>query len=191
MGRGQDLNYTNLGGRRATCLEKYGANSPLKSPDILEKMIKTNLDRYGVKFYLEKTDIPRHTQESKEKAHQTKKKNGSYGKSKSEDKRYEYLCESLGENIIERQKTINSWSIDFYNKETGEYEEFRGDYFHGRNHAYEELISMAEVHEAKTGKNTSQYRTIAGTKLRDIKKEEWFKENGLVLNIIWESDFLP
>jgi len=124
------------------------------------------------------------------KVHKTKKRNGSYGKSGAEDKRYEYLCEHINSNNIERQISINGWSIDFYDYSCNEYEEFRGDYFHGRNYTHEELIEMAEIHEAKTGKSKSQYRTIAGTKLRDAEKEQWFADNGLALRIVWETDFI-
>ena len=125
-------------------------------------------------------------QEIHRKRHQTKKKNGTYGKSKTEDLRYKYLNE---DREIERQPTVNGWSIDFYDKSYDEYEEFRGDYWHGKNRSCEELIRMAEKQEQKTGKR-SQYRTIAETKTRDEDKEKWFRENGLVLRIVWEGDFL-
>ena len=158
--------------------ERWNKKTEKQKQDIIAKQKQT---------WSNKTD--KEITEITNKTHQTKKRNNSYGKSGTEELRYKYLCLEYGEYDVERQISINGWSIDFYLHMEKIYEEFRGDYFHGRKYSVDELIEMADKHEAKTGKK-SQYRTIAGTKLRDEKKDKWFKDNGLELRIIWETDFL-
>ena len=41
------LNDVNKGQRTATCMEKYGAPTPLQSKEILEKTVRTNQEKYG------------------------------------------------------------------------------------------------------------------------------------------------
>jgi len=206
MKRYGNPHYNNIDQHKQTCIEKYGVSNvsqikevrekkiitilknfgvsnPMKSESIKNKAKKTNLKRYGCTNPMQNEGIIK-------KGHETKKRNNSYGKSKLEDLRYSYLCEQVNSNNIERQIPINGWSIDFFDSSVNEYEEFRGDYFHGRKYSVEQLLRMAGEREAISGKSKSQYRTIATTKLRDIEKDKWFADNGLVLRVIWESDFL-
>ena len=43
--------------RRKTCVEKYGATSPLKSPEIKERAKKKNMEKYGVPWSLMNPEI--------------------------------------------------------------------------------------------------------------------------------------
>lgn len=107
------------------------------------------------------------------KRHITKKKNGSYGKSKSEDKYFEYLKENLDPNV-ERQAFHKGFNIDFYSPKYDIYIQFDGDYWHGYLNTKEELMK---------GK---QGRYI----LKVIEKDK--EQNQLIDNLIRirESEFL-
>lgn len=132
--------------------------------DILEKRKATFIEKYGV-------ENPSQHEEIIKKIHQTKKANGSYGKSKIEDNFYLYLCRVFNSDNIERSKIVNGWSIDFYLKQIDVYLQLDGIYYHGLDRPVD------QIKQFKTVTDYTIYKTI----LRDQKQNQWFAENKLKL----------
>ena len=201
--------------REETWMKKYGVDNPLKNDSVQRKRIETLNNNFGVNSPFESIEIRQSAKNTmfdrygyenpfKEeairdswdrfdmaiKAHETKKHNGSYGKSQIEDFHYKVLCLTYNNVNIERQKPTNSWSIDFYFPGDDTYRDFHGAYFHGKNETHDSLIEKAIIYESKTGKSKSQYRTIANTIIRDELKQQYFSDNNINYEVIWEDDFL-
>jgi hypothetical protein len=190
-----DLHNNMTEEKKLARIEKIRETQLSKDDEFYEKRNvktrKTKEERYGDPNYVNITE------ESKRKRHETMKRNGSYGKSKTEDMFYTSLIEAFDAMDIVRQKRVigcgkdvkGIWALDFYIISLDLYVRFNGDYFHGRNFSVEELIALAENREKINGK-VSQYRKIAETKQLDKIKDIWFKENNLKMVVVWETDFL-
>jgi len=114
-----------------------------------------------------------------QKVHETKKKNGSYNKSKAEDRCYEHLCPVFGEHNVVRQKLLNGWSIDFYVVSFDLYIQFDGYYYHGKGRDLEEIA------EFKTETDKTIYQTV----LRDQEQNLWCTQNNINFMRIEELSF--
>ena len=111
------------------------------------------------------------------------KKNGTYKKSKSEDKFYEFLCEKFDKDDIERQKLIDGHNqpIDFYIKSIDIYIQFDGVYWHG---LHKPINILRE--EAKTSKRTANlYKCY----YKDKRQNKWFLKNNLKLVRVTDKEF--
>lgn len=179
------------------CLEKYGVTVPSKSEAIKQKMKNTNLERHGVEWPLQNKNIydkvlqtnldrygaenPYNQQSVKDKAnsptackkrHETMKHNGSYAKSKPEDRVYEILCERFSFDDVERWKLMNNrWPIDFYVKSIDTYIQYDGVYWHGLNRKIKELKSSDKPRD----------KNIYKKWLIDREQDQWFVDNELRL----------
>lgn len=127
--------------------------------EINEKRISTFKEKYGI-------SNPSLNKEVIAKIHESKKKNGSYGKSKIEIK-FGLFLEKFG--TVELQKFINGWAIDYYLKNI--YIQLDGVYYHGLDRSLDEIGKF----RTETDKN------IYTTYLRDRKQDQWFKDNNLSL----------
>lgn len=189
--------------RVTTCIERFGGISPMHSQKTKDKTAKTIIDRYGTHFSntdevkekkkatcLEKYGVDSYTKtdefkakidwsELNRKGYRTRKENGISPISKIEKKFGDFLRQHFGE--IEDQTEVNGWLIDFYIPILDVYVQFDGDYWHGLDVTIEQLLEQAD--------RKPQFSTIAGTKLRDQKKVEWFSQNGKKLIRIRESLF--
>lgn len=186
---------------KQTCLKKYGGHSPLSSQDIKNKISETNILKYGghpckninvlekkkatcLKKYgqdsFSKTDefkFRLNWAEISKKGFETKKRNGISPRSKIELKFELFLKENF--LIVENQINVNNWWIDFYLQEKDTYIQFNGDYWHGYERTQEQLMSS----------NSKQDKVIAATKLRDSRKEVFFKENNMKLITVRDYEF--
>ena len=146
--------------------EKHGVDNPAKNPDVAKKM--SNSMKNG----------------GRQKAHETKKKNGTYKKSKGEDMLYDLLCEKFNEKNVERQVPVLNNVIDFLLKfnEKNIYIEFNGEYWHGTLKNIKEL----EKDALNGGK---QAKKIVNHYYRDLKLIEYFEENGLKFIQITDTEF--
>lgn len=185
------------------CLEKYGVITPLTSNSCIEKGKKTSYDKFGVsdprssefvKKKREETNIRIYgkstflatdenrtilrTKEVREHIHAVLKRNGTYGKSKIEDRFYNALIDQFG--IVERQVNINGWLIDFYVKSIDTYIQFDGVYWHGLDRNLEEICKF--VHKRD--------RVIYNKFLTDRKQDNWFKKSGFRLVRITDKQFM-
>lgn len=140
---------------KESLIKKYGANNPMRC-----KEVKAKFDHKMIQ----------------KKGHDTKKKNGSYGKSKTEDAFFTYLCENFGN--VERQIVMGNWCIDFKVNDT--YIQFDGVYWHGLDR---------ELRMIESSKNPRDV-IILQTRKRDEAQNLWFKRNELKLIRITDRDFL-
>jgi len=163
---------------KKTNLERYGTEQSLQSHEIRNKIKQTNLERYGVENPFQSDEIKAKFDydEMSRKRHQTKKKNGTYGKSKAEDRIYRLLCEYLGKESVKRQVMLNSWSIDFKVKNT--FIQFDGIYYHGLDR------DISEIKKFKHNIDKIIYKTY----LRDQQQNAWCKENNINFIRIIETD---
>ena len=156
--------------RKKTMLKNYGVEHPLQSKILKEKSKKTCLERYGVSSASKLPSI-------QDKRHQTMKENGSYNKSKAEDRFYDFLCERFGKKTVERQIRVNNWNIDF--KINDIYVQFDGVYWHGLDRPLQEIKSS----------NNPRDKVILETFYRDQFQDQWFKKNNLKLIRITDKQF--
>lgn len=141
----------------STWVEKYGVDNPAKSRQVMSKIDQTSLHRKG---------------------HETRKRLGTYAKSKIEDRFYECLCMLFGVENVERQVMINDWSVDFLvNKEI--YVQFDGIHWHGLDRDIDLIRSSCKPVDA----------VIAKTYQRDTEQNKWFAENKLTLVRITDKQF--
>lgn len=162
-----------------TNTERYGAENPWASKEIRQKIKDTNLKKYGVSNPMSLPEFSNKVdwKKARAKSHQTKKKNGSYGKSIAEDNFYSFLLASFPGRAISRQEVINGWSIDFLIDST--YIQFDGEYFHGLDR------TISTIKEFKNPIDKVIYKTY----LRDLEQIEWFKENNKKLVRITDKEF--
>ena len=202
--------------RVRTCVEKYGDTSPMHSTQVLErrsenlfekygvrhamqipgvhaKGVETMIERYGVHHALlhkptkDKVNWP----ERCKRAHETMKRNGTYRKSKPEDRLYTILCQRFDANDVERQVhvpgTPKQWSFDFLVRSTGTYIQLDGVYWHGLDRP------ITEHHTSLNPRSHSITKKWA----TDRAQEKWFVEHKLCLlritddAIVTYDDALP
>ena len=116
---------------------------------------------------------------AKIKQHETKKLNGTYGKSKIEDEFYIVLCNVFGIENIERQKLVNGWAIDFYLKLLDLHIQFDGRYYHGLDRPIEEIKLF------KTKSDTKVFETY----IRDKNQDIYFAQHNLKLLRVTDKEF--
>lgn len=75
---------------QSTCMNYYGVSNPGSISEIKEKVVKTNIVRYGVPcgFMTEKCIKNAHSNEAKHKSYQTKKRNGTFSTSQTENQTF-------------------------------------------------------------------------------------------------------
>ena len=129
--------------------------------------------------------------EVRAKQHATMKRNGSYGKSKVEDRYFLKLEEQYGKGNVERQKPYgpgNKWAADFYIPLIDKFIEVQGNWTHGgepfdaNNSLHQEILQ-----KWKKKAESSLYYQIAVQvwTVTDPEKRKWAKDN----NLDWEEIF--
>lgn len=185
---------------RNTCEEKYGKKCVFQLKGVREKAVRsttseaarrkrkeTCLSRYGVEVASSSDEVKLKISIANSRPgvcsqrHETMKKNGSYGKSKTEDEFYSVLCNAFGSDNVDRQVTLpeTRWPIDFYVKTIDSYVQLDGVYWHGIGR------DVDEVAEHKTKRDVTIHRKM----LTDLTQCEWFKANGKILIRITDKEF--
>lgn len=189
--------------RRITCLDRYGAETIMESVDGLHNFKQSMIKKYGVEnsqqvesvrlksritctklygvatgFQTQKNRKIVTSKETQIKKHESRKKNGTYHHSRSENRFFtelslEFNCE------IDRHVSINGWDIDFYVKSLDSYIQFDGVYYHGLDRPLE--IIKKHKHPIDV--------TIENTYYRDIEQINWFKTNNKRLIRITDKEF--
>jgi len=170
--------------RDKTCIERYGTTVPTKSTSIKIKTQATNVERYGVPFPMMNEDIKARMVESLRqndlqeiaiKRIETMKRNGSFRKSRAEDKMYTLLVEHFGTEDVERNKRPEgtAWPIDFYVRSVDAWIQVDGVYWHG-------LDGQLEEHRKRAG-DDSHSRIIVYKWETDRRQERWFAERNMRL----------
>ncbi len=167
--------------RRQTSLAHYGVDHPFQAAEVREKSKVTWLKRYGVSNPASSPVIKAKIDQQAlhAKGHATRKANGTYARSKIEDRFYVELCTYFGCDNVERQARVNNWSIDFYVKSIDTYIQFDGVHWHGLDRPIEEIKES----------NAAVDRVIASTNDRDIKQNAWFAANDMRLVRITDMQF--
>lgn len=168
---------------KQTCLKKYGKESYMQTKEFRDKSKKTNIEKYGV-------DHPNKNSEQLNKIFNTMRENGSYRKSKPEDKIYECLSQKF--SYIERQYNKDPrypFRCDFYIPELDLFIEYQGYQGHGKhpfNEQNEEDIKLLHYWEEKSrelklnGERKTQYLDYIRTwTISDPIKRLYALENNL------------
>jgi hypothetical protein len=151
---------------------RYGCNWPAQNKEIRAKQSYTNVQRYGTPYPWNSEDAKRKcaAPSTFQKRHETMKRNGTYGKSKPENRLYEVLCEIFGADDVERQKSVERWPIDFYVKCIDTYVQY-DSYWHGVGR------NINEVAEHKNKRDVMIHKKM----LTDIAQNAYFAEHKMKL----------
>ena len=206
-----------------TCIKKFGVSSNVKLQSTRENLSKKALERWENKTEEEKQDfatlmkkvntgrpsINGYNTWSREKqimsnikSHITKKKNGSYGKSKEEDDVYKILCEKFSSEDIERQYKDKRYGFDgdffacdFYIKSKDLFIEYQGYWTHGNYNSYlygpfdKNNPKHIELYNKWKQKNTKYYNiAIHVWTVTDPLKRKVAAENNLNWKEFWTVD---
>ena len=130
------------------------------------------------------------SKEIQQKAHETKKKNGSYGKSKEEDYVYSVLVDIYGEDNVERQyrSELYPFACDFYIISKDLYIEYNGMWTHGFTPYIGSKENEIQLEEWKQKAVTSKFyqNAIVTWTISDVKKRNIAKMNGLNYIELWD-----
>jgi len=161
---------------KATMLERHGVERPMQMVRVREAMMSGSIEKYGVPF-------PMQSPEFKHEMFERRTEDGTYFKSKSEDRCFDALCERFGMEWVDRQVAITKhWCIDFYVRSIDVYVQFDGVYWHALDRPIEEIRrSGTDGHR----RDMSRYRKW----LVDRQQEKWFVERGLRLVRITDKEF--
>lgn len=166
--------------QKDVCLSLYGVKSRFEAEPILEKIRKTNIERYGrptfagSKQHIESCDW----KDIAVKAWKTKIKNGSCSKSLPEEKMYAVLVRFFGDYNVKRQVPLIRQWVDFYIASIKCYVQVDGEYWHGLNRSSEE-ISLG-----KTSQDKKIYKQI----LRDRQLNQYCCDNNINIFRITDVD---
>lgn len=155
---------------RDTCIERFGVPYPMQNEDVKARMITS----------LKKNDL----QAIAIKRIDTMKRNGSFRKSRAEDKMYNMLVECFGVINIERNKRPagTAWPIDFYVTSIDTWIQVDGIYWHG-------LDGQLDAHRQRIASNKHS-RIIVYKWEIDRRQEKWFAEHDMKLIRITDQDVL-
>lgn len=160
--------------------KKYGCYSTFQLDDVKQKIKNTCIKKYGVAntAVIPTVVASRNSLAARQKAHETMKKRGNYGKSKIEDLFYEQLCEMFPLNVT-RQVLLNGWMIDFYVKNIDTFIQFDGIYWHGLDRPISKIESSSSLRD----------NAILKKYLFDKRQNEWFKMNNKKLVRVTDFEF--
>lgn len=152
-----------------------------KFKNCVDSRKQTMLNRYGVEFMLQ-SDI------YMQKMHNTKKRNGSYGKSIEEDKLYEKLKAKYPD--VKRQYSDERYPFpcDFYIPSLDLFIEYQGHIRHGKepfNITNPEHLEILEKWEQKAKTSKYYQGMIRCWTVLDPEKRRIAKENNLNFKEIW------
>lgn len=167
--------------RRATCLAKFGVESPGFAPSVRAACVATSLRHYGTEHPMQSATLKASIDHAviTAKRHETMKRNGTYGKSRQEDKFFEQLVTKFGADDIARSVSVNGWSIDFFIKSIDTYVQFDGVYWHGLNRPLENIRSSTAPRD----------RVILKTHERDQEQNVWFAAHAMRLVRVTDKQF--
>ena len=203
---------------KLTNLEKYGVDNPFKSKEVQDKIKQTNLEKYGYEYPIQSDEIKElikqhnlikygethpckteyyrkllstilSSKEIQQKIHKTKKKNGSYGKSKEEDYVYSVLVDIYGKDNVKRQYSsdLYPFACDFYIISEDLYIEYNGMWTHGYTPYIGSKENEVQLNEWKQKAITSKFyqNAIVTWTISDVKKRNTAKENNLNYIELW------
>ena len=173
---------------KATHLARHGVENPFGRDDVKDQIRQTVQERYGVDNVMLSDDI-------RARVMDTKRKNGTFTTSSSEDTLYELLCEYADQRDITvvRQYCDEDrypFAADFYIPERDLFIELNGSWLHG-GHWYESDCEMdqqtVEIWRTK-GEQSEYYRKALKTWTeRDVRKREAARTAQLNYVTFWDG----
>ena len=204
--------------RIATSRSRYGVDHPSQRTSFRQEMsqymrdsenqrrirantVKTNQERYGFAYAMQ---LPEHRQAQSRRmsdpSHQrrivsTKRENGTFNTSSSEDALYELLVEyadQLGMTVVRQHRDEERYpfAVDFYIPERDLFIELNGSWSHG-GHWYEvdrEMDQKTVQTWRKKGEKSQYYLNALGTWTeRDVRKREASRDAQLNYVTLWDG----
>ena len=173
---------------KATHLARHGVENPFARDDVKDQIRQTVREHYGVDNVMESVEI-------RARVMDTKRKNGTFTTSSSEDTLYELLCEYADQRDITvvRQYCDEDrypFAADFYIPERDLFIELNGSWLHG-GHWYESDCDMdqqtVEIWRTK-GEQSEYYRKALKTWTeRDVRKREAARTAQLNYVTFWDG----
>ena len=155
----------------------------LSSKQVKNKSKQTCLEKYGHEYAAQSKEI-------QQKIHETKKKNGTYGKSKEEDYVYSVLVDIYNKDNVKRQykSDLYPFACDFYIISKDLYIEYNGMWTHGHTPYIRSKENEIQLEEWKQKAITSDFykNAIVTWTVSDVKKRNTAKKNGLNYIELWD-----
>ena len=178
---------------KQTNLKKYGVENVFAANEIKEKIKEQNILHHGVEYPMQNPEIANKikkkfkTGSTLRKMHEAKKKNGTYGKSKLEDKIYETLCNEFGKENIERQIYLHKHYYDF-RINNFLLLEIHGTYWHNKRPFVE---SEEHIKEYENMVQCGGQKKAIANKWRyyDVEKLNYCKENNIPYLALYLNNF--
>ena len=179
---------------KQTWKEHFGENieNPYQAKSVKNKKEAVYQKRYGVKNpgQMDHVKQASHSKEAIAKAHETRKKNGTYGKSKQEDRIAEKLSDLF---TVHRQYSDERYpfACDFYLPERDIFIEFNGYYTHNIEwYDGDKLEHIAKITEweSKLEEHPMYKVAIDVWTKRDVKKRNTARDNNLNYVVFWNEN---
>lgn len=174
--------------RRQTMQACYGVDNPFASETVKEQIRQTVQERYGVDYVFQSDEILARSMD-------TKRKNGTFATSSSEDALYGLLVEYADQHgmTVVRQycdKNRYPFAVDFYIPERDLFIELNGSWSHGK-HWYEtdrEMDQRTVQTWRKKGEKSEYYRNALEVWTeRDVRKREAARQAELNYVTLWDG----
>lgn len=170
--------------RRQTFIERFGTDNPYQNEEVKAKIVATNLARYGFPMASMSEEVKAATLE-------TKRTNGSFGASGTEDALHEALIAKFGaDDVVRQHRDVQRYrfACDFYIPSRDLFIEVNGSWTHG-DHWYDgdDEVDQAVV-ESWLNKG-GQYYTAAVQVWteRDVAKRASAAEHKLNYVVLWDG----
>lgn len=170
--------------RQQTMLSKYGVKHALQSEFIRQSMVDNIKQRYHVENVM-------YCEDFKQAVNATKRKNNTFGRSKTEDVLYDRLVDYYGEDDVIRQYTDIRYpfNCDFYIKSCDLFIELNAFWSHG-GHWYDEQ-NQEDVSKALgwLSKDTKLYKTCYDVWThKDVTKRNVAQQYDLNYVVFWDNN---
>lgn len=165
---------------KETVMRNYGVDNVSRNPAIMAKQRQSIKKKYGVSNVAQSLDV-------QNKIQTTKRQNGTFNTSNSEDNLYDMLCEVFGKDDVIRQYSsdLYPFSCDFYIKSRDMYIELNAHWSHG-GHWYSVKNDNATLCEW-TDKYTDYYDNAVNVwSQKDVLKRQTAMKNKLNYIVFWD-----
>lgn len=153
----------------------------------LANIESTVTKKYGVRNMLQHQSVRELalSEESLRKAHETKKRNGSYGRSVAEDKCFTYIMKNIDESA-QRQVRHGRFFIDFYLPKYDLFVEYWGDYYHGLTMSKQRLSKTPSGRNILLTMKKDQEKISTIRNLITITDSEFKRDESILLEKIYK-----
>ena len=176
-----------------TNLQKYGVKSYLQAKDFKEKSKQTCLNKYGVEHPMQSELIKSkyNYNEIVKKIIETKNKNHTWNTSKDEDESYILLKEKFNNVIRQYKETRYPYLCDFYIPDLDLFIECQYGWQH-YDHPYNEnnIDDINKANKLKNGKTKYYKNVFYNWTVRDVNKRNIAKQNNLNYLEFWNINEL-